>query len=431
MPKKAFFIILSFVCVFAYVGQLSANDSKQDIHSVINSEGHARLVVSLKPSIIKFTNLSEQNKMVENLQASILTQLKSQTSYKLIHRYQSVPGLALDAYDISIYDILKSMPEVTDVSLDQGGHGGLDQSRPWIGADVIQNLGISGEGVTIAVLDTGFDSSHSALAGSLDGEYCICTNCCPNGSSVQIGAGSAEDDHGHGTHVAGIITANGNGSPVGIAPDAKILAVKVLNSSNSFDSSSNIVAAMDWVLNNRSDVKALSMSLGTSAEYDGYCDNKTAWTQNYASVVNSLNAQGILTIVSSGNSYNANGMGVPACLSGSVAVGASFSSSDFVVNFSNSSSALDILAPGSSITSSKKGGGSVQMSGTSMAAPHVTAVLALMTELYPNTDASLRKSCLLSSSVMITDYRNNITRPRLDSIDAIVCLDRIFADGFE
>jgi subtilisin family serine protease len=307
---------------------------------------------------------------------------------------------------------------VLKVDLDVGGQGSLNQSRPWVNADQAQSAGMTGAGRIVAVLDSGFDSDHPDLSDALVDEHCNCynpsVNCCPLGDSVQNGPGSAEDDHGHGSHVSGIITGNGNNAPLGIAPGANIVAVKVLDSNGSFYSSSDIVAALDWILNHRPEVDAVNMSLGTNMEFSGDCDNSSAWTMNLANAVNALRFEGILCVASSMNSGNSAGMGAPACISNVIAVGATFDNQDLITSYSNSSPSLDVLAPGNLITATAMGGGSITMSGTSMAAPHVTATAALLRQKNPTVQASQMEAALETSPVLISDSRNGISRPRLD-----------------
>ena len=141
------------------------------------------------------------------------------------------------------------------------------------------------------------DAAHPDLAGALDGEACFCTTadgagCCPGGGTTRTGPGSAADDFGHGTHLAGIITGDGHVAPVGMAPEARLVAVKVLDATGAFAFSSDIVAALDWITAHRPDVDVVSLSLGTGALFPGVCDDATAYTQLLAAAVANLRARG-------------------------------------------------------------------------------------------------------------------------------------------
>ena len=127
-----------------------------------------------------------------------------------------------------------------------------------------------------------FVSEHLGITGEVKKDIFKSTDaasgngCCPNGQTTQSGAGAAEDDNGHGTNVSGIITANGVVAPEGSAPEAGIVAVKVLDSSNGFCCTSDVIAALDWIFANRPDVDVVNMSLGTNVRFAGHCDAATS-----------------------------------------------------------------------------------------------------------------------------------------------------------
>ncbi len=379
------------------------------------------VAVVLSSPKVSSREISRYNSAIVGLQQSVLDRLDP-LDYIVIHRFKSVPGLALRVKSAGALYYLASMPEIQRIDLDVGGRGGLDQSRPWINADQAHSDGFTGWGRTVAVLDSGIDSDHPDLMDALVYEHCYCYNPdghgCPDGNSEQDGSGSAEDDHGHGTHVTGIITGNGNIAPLGIAPDTKIVAVKMLDKNNSFYSSSDIVAALDWIYNNRPDVDVVNMSLYTYDKFSGYCDETYAWTINLATAINNLRSIGILCISIAGNDSLAGKMTAPGCISSVIAVGATYDNQDSVANFSNSDEPLDIFAPGVSINSTAMGGGSTTFSGTSMAAPHVTAATAMLRQKNPNLLPSEMELALETSPVSITDP-NGITRPRLDVVAAL------------
>lgn len=391
---------------------------------VLEQSGQVLVSIALQAPTDKATDRAAHNRAVATRQQAVLDDLHTD-DYEIMHRFQSVAGLTLRVTDSAVLDQLARHPLVLRIDLETGGRGALNQSRPWVNADQAQASGYSGAGRTVVVMDTGIDTNHPDLISGIVQEACRCltgVNCCPLGGSSSDGPGSAEDDNGHGTHVSGIITSDGTVAPLGIAPQANIVAVKMMDSTNSFCCASEITAALDWVLNNRPDVDAINMSLGTFAEFDGDCDNQTAWTINMAAAVNALRAVGVLSVAASLNSGNASGMSVPACLSGALAVGASLDNADTVASFSNSSSSLDLLAPGQSITSASNFGGSVTFSGTSMASPHVVAAAALIRQQSPSATVDQVDAWLRESPVMITDARNGITRPRLD-ITAALAVD--------
>src|SRR5205085_11620768 len=134
-----------------------------------------------------------------------------------------------------------------------------------IGADAVQATGLTGKGVTVAILDTGIDRAHPDLSTSLAGEHCVVPpDGCPGGVAAADGPGSAQDDNGHGTNVAGIVTGDGHIAPIGEAPGANVVAVKVLDSNGAYIDASQLVSALDWIATARPEVHVVNMSLGST-----------------------------------------------------------------------------------------------------------------------------------------------------------------------
>lgn len=233
-----------------------------------------------------------------------------------------------------------------------------------INADDVWALGYKGEGVIVAVLDTGIDTDHPELAGSIAG-------------GQGFGYAAYEDDNGHGTHVSGIITADGvGGTPSGFAkgaaPDAKVWMAKVCDASGSCYYS-DIAAAIEYVVNN-SIAKIMSISLGGGGTSGANCDD-----DYLAQKVNWAVDNGVTVVAAAGNTSGK--VSSPGCASKAIAVGA-VNKSDIRASFSGTGSALDIIAPGVSIYSSIVGG-YASWSGTSMATPHISAVAALLRQANP------------------------------------------------
>ncbi|MDY7091623.1 MAG: S8 family serine peptidase [Acidobacteriota bacterium] len=371
--------------------------------------------------------------------------------FQVAHRFRSINAVA---GNLSTYGLLAlaDAPEVLRIDLDAGGEGHqMDEAMPLINIDDVQNQGLTGKGVTVAVLDSGLDLDHADLLDDVVGERCFCsgggTGCCPDGTSDQQGPGSAEDDHGHGTNVAGVLTSAGTLAPLGGAPDVDIVAIKVLDENNSFCCSSDILAGLDWILNERPDVDLVNLSLGTSALYAGDCDAANAITQAYASVIDSLRARGTTTFASSGNSSATNAMTAPACVASALSVAAVYdadlgsttfgdctdatTAADQITCFSNTATTTDLLAPGAAMTSTGIDGGSSTYYGTSQAAPTAAACAALLLEAVPNATPDLIESALEASSTQITDPDTGLTFPRIDCAEAQDAIRVIFKDDFE
>ena len=249
-----------------------------------------------------------------------------------------------------------------------------------IGANDVWTQGIDGAGVNVAVLDTGIDMEHPELNDSYISGY-----------DYVDSDGIPEDWHGHGTHVSGIITADGEDvNAKGVAPSAGIYMYKVCGTYGCPES--YMIAAMEAAV--LTDAKVMSISIGGGNFVGENCDSDPL-----AAIVNWVAGHGITVVVASGN----DGFFVssPACASGAIAVGA-VDKSGLMADFSNFGPALDIVAPGVSIYSSIING-YASWGGTSMATPHVSGTIALMLEANPDLTVNEIKTALYETAVPIND----------------------------
>ncbi len=357
-------------------------------------------------------------------------------------RFDAFRALAGSA-DAAALAALVADPQLARVSLDRRVTAQLAESVPLVELDKVQQKGFTGSGVEVAIVDTGVDVSHPDLAGSVVAEHCFCTDgqpgpfgCCPNGMDEMGGAGSAQDDHGHGTNVAGIVTSAGVHAPVGGAPDAALIALKVLDATgNGF--ASDVLAGLDWILVNRAGAAAVNLSLGFGL-YPGDCDGADANTIAFAEAIDQLHAAEILTVAGSGNAGSGTGMIAPACIARAVSVGAVWDAdvgsqsafgctdattvADQVTCWSNSSSTTDVFAPGGRVTTSQLGGTTQTKSGTSFATPMVTACAAALRQAHPQTGVDAVAAALTASPVYVLDATNGLAFPRLDCLWADLVL---------
>jgi subtilisin family serine protease len=232
----------------------------------------------------------------------------------------------------------------------------------------------NGTAVNVAILDTGADLNHPDLAANIKGGY-----------NAINSHKSAEDDHGHGTHVAGIIAAANNDiGVIGVAPKINLYPVKVLDRYNS-GSLSDILDGMQWCIDNRMDV--VNMSFGS-----------TASDPLLQIAVTALNTAGIVQVAAAGNLGTSGGTILyPAKYPETIAV-SSFDINDMIAASSSFGAEIDLAAPGVSIYSTSMDGTYVYMSGTSMAAPHVTASAALLLSLYPDLRPEETKATLKNTA---------------------------------
>ena len=265
----------------------------------------------------------------------------------------------------------------------------------------------TGNGSVVAVLDTGMNYNHVELSSSYAG-----------GRDFVNNDADPLDDNGHGTHVAGIITADGvSANAKGVAPGAQILSGKVLNSAGS-GSFSNIIAAMYWAADNPS-VDVISMSLGTSRTFkNSNCDS---YIPDMTTAVNYAVAHGKVVVAAAGNSKS--GVSNPGCISGVITVGA-VGSNDVIASWSGRGfSAKDhgVVAPGVSLYSSWLGTGYATASGTSMATPVVAGTIALMKQKNPSLTVAQVKSILYTTSKDLgaSGYDNTYGHGRIDASAAV------------
>lgn len=248
--------------------------------------------------------------------------------------------------------------------------------------------------VDIAIIDTGIDPKQKDLtvAGGV--------NCVPGGLS-------SADLNGHGTHVAGTAAARDNNSGVvGVAPGARLWAVRVLNSRGD-GTWSSVMCGIDWVTAHAATIEVANMSLGGFGP-EGSCADGGLHQAICASV-----AAGVTYAVAAGNDASdaagfvpANfdevitvsaitdfdgrpgGVGAPTCATGT---------DDTFASFSNYGSDVDLAAPGVCVLSTWRGGGTATMSGTSMASPHVAGAAALYRSTHPAASPAQVRQALLDT----------------------------------
>ena len=299
--------------------------------------------------------------------------LAAQYRGRVGHVYETVlDGFSFEGSNAAAAALARN-PKVKRVEADRVvGLAATSTGVARIGASGGTASGATGAGVRVAVLDTGVDANHPALSGSLaTGKDCT-------------GQGIA-DGHGHGTHVAGTVT----GIDVGVAAGALVVPVKVLGNDGS-GYWSWIICGVDWV-SAQGNIPVANMSLGGSSSEDpGTCGSSTL----HQAICNSV-SKGTAYAVAAGNSAKSATSFVPATYPEVITVSA-FEDRDGVscttgstceeriASFSNYGTPVDVTAPGVGITSSVPGGGYASWNGTSMAAPHVAGVAALVLEKTPN-----------------------------------------------
>jgi len=299
-----------------------------------------------------------------------------------------------------------------------------------IDADVNPTAQINGDGgavnVDIAILDTGI-ARHRDL--TIAGGY----NCVDGGKRREW-----SDRDGHGTHVAGIAGARDNTrSVVGVAPGARLWAVKVLDDRGE-GTWSSVICGLEWVYKHRSRIDVVNMSLGGVGN-DGRCSGSAM----HKAVCQVVNRGGIPVVAAAGNAgVNADKI-VPATFKEVITVSAfadcdgepggggavcAGEEDDTFASFSNFGPDVDIAAPGVAIRSTFPKRNTRPFSGTSQAAPHVTGAIALCLSQYPGASVADVRGWLLAeasrpqgSPVGFTRDRDNVAEPVLFLGDPDAC----------
>ncbi|OGW92933.1 MAG: hypothetical protein A3I73_00070 [Omnitrophica bacterium RIFCSPLOWO2_02_FULL_45_16] len=238
---------------------------------------------------------------------------------------------------------------------------------PWgadrINADAVWPLASStfnatASGIKVAIMDTGIYLKHPDLQSNIKGQV-----------NTINPTKSANDDNGHGTHVAGTVAAIDNDiGVIGVGPDISLYAVKVLNRNGS-GWLSDLIEGLDWCINNK--IQVINMSLGASSDNQSFHD----------AIIRAYEA-GIVEVAAAGNNGATNGLvDYPARYPETIAVsavGKNTNGSLYFASFSSSGPQVDLAAPGVNINSTYNNGYYKSLSGTSMAAPHVSGVVALV-----------------------------------------------------
>jgi len=211
-------------------------------------------------------------------------------------RYKVVPAFAASVTPDQV-ELLARQENVEHIEFDAPVYAVMDGANRWFGADKARtDFGVTGDrdgaasysrnDIVVAVIDTGIDGNHVDLASG----KIIAWQDWVNSRTTPY------DDHGHGTHVAGIVAGAGVANPAykGVAPGAALVGLKVLNSAGS-GSLSNVAAAVDWAVENKDpyNIRVISLSLGTNGSSDG--------TDTVSQAVNRAADAGIIPVIAAGN----------------------------------------------------------------------------------------------------------------------------------
>lgn len=392
-------------------------------------------------------DIHSQQQAISKAQATLLEHFSGK-NITHVKQFKTIPYLALRT-DAAGLEALFNDPGIVTIEEDTPVPPTLNQSVPFINADDVHFQGFDGSGQTIAILDTGVMKTHEFLdSGKIVSEACYSTtdgsdisSLCPNGLEAQTGTGagvncdSAVNGCFHGTHVAGIAAGIGGITvSTGVAPGANIIAIQVFSRFDNWVDClpgsepcvktylSDQILGLErvYALRFSYNIAAVNMSLG-GGSYNGFCD-----TDARKAIIDNLRSAGIATVIASGNDSYDGFVGAPACISSAITVGATLDSSNTVAGYSNHASMVDVMAPGSNITSSTITSNSDYhtTNGTSMAAPHVAGAIAVLKDKNSGLSVDQIELALERTGTDVT--RTEITKPRIDLLEASNYIDDDF-----
>lgn len=308
------------------------------------------------------------------------------------HRtFSLIPASALSVTAAGL-DALSHRDDVEIIWLDGRVTTMLDVSTPLINAPQVWQMGYTGRGVIVAVVDTGVDVAHPDLVGRV-------------AKTIDYTGETHIDNMGHGTHVAGIIGGSGaasNGRYKGVAPECTFFSAKVLGGDGS-GSFSAVMGGIEWAVQQGAHI--VNLSLGTSSNCDG--------TDAIAALCDAAADAGVTVCAAAGNSGPGPGtIGTPACARKVITVGAT-DDTDVIAGFSSRGPTLDgrikpdLCFPGVQIVAARSSLAKIgtpvdqyytSLSGTSMATPHAAGACALLKQGNPSYSPQQIKDALMNSA---------------------------------
>lgn len=281
---------------------------------------------------------------------------------------------------------------------------------------------LNGQGVRVGIVDSGIDANHPDLKGKI----------LYYKDFVKPGSQTPTDEIGHGTHVAGTIAGgNTSGRSIGVAPGVQMIIAKVFGGSGS-SSREELLLALQWMIDpdGKPETEDGAHIVSNSWGYFGKFNNKDPQDEPFCAVLNRMRALNISPVFAAGNEGPGEGtLRIPGACPDSFTVGAT-DSSDRIARFSSKGPAKwksqntpkpDVTAPGVDVISARPRGGYQPMSGTSMAAPHVSGVMALMKQARPDLTQKDLETAVIKTSLDLgtKNYDMTFGHGRVEALKAI------------
>jgi len=403
MPKKELIVVIILLLLASY-----ANALYIDKERIANYKESASVQSTILSSIFEEPSV-EKERLVLTLEKEpfLLNTRIALRGGEVIHEYGKLKDKVVVEIPKNKLDDIAGLSYLTEIREDKRVKALLEDSIYQIKADYAWGNGITGQGVTVCVVDTGIDYNHPDLEGKVIAQYDF--------SNMDD---DAMDDQGHGTHCAGIIASKG-AQYRGVSHDVALMGAKVLDYIGS-GYSSDVVLGIDWCVDQGADVISLSLGEGL---YPDTCDDN-----DMAQAVNNAFDNGVVVVCAAGNDGDQNNMVAPACASKCIAVG-SLDKNDNIASYSDGGVELDVVAPGGDMFGGTnyaeivstfstevandpgycmiqdgyqcydpyfvvQGTRYIRAAGTSMATPHVAGAAALLLEENPSLTPEQIKTLL-------------------------------------
>jgi subtilisin family serine protease len=340
-------------------------EDEPSLRNKIISEGSVEIIITLVDPAPLNAPDQLRKRAVSKCQNDLLTMLTE--GFARTDTFVNLPALTGIVTEVSVIDLLKHQKNVLYVKQNKPGTLDIKEAKAAIGlpSELGADYEVTGDGITIAVLDTGVDTENRHVQ-NVTGEYCFDTVEIPQCSSNK-------DNDGHGTHIAGIIAASRDS----IAPKANIISFKITRRNDPFGKDEVNPAAVLYALeyidvhqgqlgfDRDQSVQIINMSFHITDVFPTDCDDDRSLA-DYQNVISRLVAKKIVVVAASGNLGSHSGITAPACLSKVISVGATYdrnvgNTSECILPLKKSAQTiwcdtnvgptLDIFAPGSRITS--------------------------------------------------------------------------------
>ena len=448
MLKTIIGILLGFVLFSAQA--MDKAESFKMINGQLQNSNQADISVIVELHDLVSVNTPSSRSLLSsaNMKAGLMKRLSSGGAREH-KRFQHLPIMAMQV-DAKGLQELENSPNVKKIYPNILRKHTLESSTKQVQADKTWERNYEGDGVTVAIVDSGFNRNAIGFdeKGKVVKEACFTTkvniqglqlngNCWPNNTQMKIGKSAAAqtcnpcaDGNMHGSSVAGVAAGYNPFSFYGVARKSSIIAVNVFSRVDNADFcrvdtrsktscvvalDSDILAGLDYVYSQRDqhDIAAVNLSIGGGA-YQTACDSESVYT----GIINKFKESNIAVVVAAGNEGSGRTISEPACVTNAIAVG-SVDNTNNVSSFTNSNDLIDFWAPGEEITTVYGVVSYATLSGTSFAAPHVTGAVAILKSFNYRLTVDEITTALKVSGLPITDPLNNVTRPLIQIDNAL------------